>query len=656
MAPRTTAQRRSQSQNEHIYDLGVRGRKTGVFLKDTGVRDEHGMQPLDDLFSSPEKENRRVVEVEKENLRVIEDDSEESDEEEIEMDIDETTGPAPSAFMNARNGVQLPIPRGRSPPKTFLQSPAIKNPALGPSSSPARGSVVHPRGPSSSQTVKRRLDFGMQSLSAAKPTANGTKRFGEKPNGVTNGHQSQEDEDDESDNASLPANDDESMAIIDAGVDDYIDNDVQGPEEEDEPEEEEEEEEVDLAPKPAAGRKGRPKKNALPEEPEEDQEPEPTVEQEPTPDESDEPIRAGRKRGRPAKGKGVQDDDATEKPTKRRRSGGEESDAASAKEAKRGPTGKAGRPRVAGSDVEAESSKPSKAIKKATTAQKAKRGRKRESPAVGEASFVEPPRGPPPPKSRGLMIMRRETPGAAPGIFQTRSGRTSYKPLAFWKNEHVEHDGGDILEDGKAHIFLPKIKEIVRVEEQEDDRPTKRKGRAGRAPGKKSKRITSDEESEEEVEPWEEDPGVVTGEVIVWNPDHEFNPPAMDDEVEVVEEQVAIAGSAIETRDIRNAKFRFAKTLSMPFFGSGVVDMPPGSIKRPKNSRKMHMTFFVYTGRVKVSVGETEFRIKNGGMWFVPRGNYYSIENDYDQHARIFFAQGCEVTANPGQAELSMLG
>lgn len=31
--------------------------KTGVFLKDTGARDEHGMQPLDDIFSSPDKEN-----------------------------------------------------------------------------------------------------------------------------------------------------------------------------------------------------------------------------------------------------------------------------------------------------------------------------------------------------------------------------------------------------------------------------------------------------------------------------------------------------------------------------------------------------------------------------------------------------------------------
>ena len=30
-------------------------RKTGITVKDPGVRDEHGLEPLDDLFSSPEK-------------------------------------------------------------------------------------------------------------------------------------------------------------------------------------------------------------------------------------------------------------------------------------------------------------------------------------------------------------------------------------------------------------------------------------------------------------------------------------------------------------------------------------------------------------------------------------------------------------------------
>lgn len=52
-----------------------------MFLKDTGLRDEHGMQPLDDIFSSPEKESRSGAEEEEE----------EDDSEEEPMDIDEGT-------------------------------------------------------------------------------------------------------------------------------------------------------------------------------------------------------------------------------------------------------------------------------------------------------------------------------------------------------------------------------------------------------------------------------------------------------------------------------------------------------------------------------------------------------------------------------------
>jgi centromere protein C len=89
---------------------------------------------------------------------------------------------------------------------------------------------------------------------------------------------------------------------------------------------------------------------------------------------------------------------------------------------------------------------------------------------------------------------------------------------------------------------------------------------------------------------------------------------------EEVEEEIALSSTAIVTRDISGAGFKFAKTLTMPFFGSGVVDLPPGSVKKPKNSRKMQMMFFVFYGRVEVTVNESTFRIGKGGMWQVPRG------------------------------------
>lgn len=75
-------------------------------------------------------------------------------------------------------------------------------------------------------------------------------------------------------------------------------------------------------------------------------------------------------------------------------------------------------------------------------------------------------------------------------------------------------------------------------------------------------------------------------------------------------------------RDINGADFRFAKTLTLPFFGSGMVDLPPGGVKRVKNSRKMQMVFFVFYGRVTVDLGSPmqSFSIGKGGMWQVPRG------------------------------------
>lgn len=74
--------------------------------------------------------------------------------------------------------------------------------------------------------------------------------------------------------------------------------------------------------------------------------------------------------------------------------------------------------------------------------------------------------------------------------------------------------------------------------------------------------------------------------------------------------------------------------MTLPFFGSGIVELPPEGFKRAKNSRKMQMVFFVHQGKVLVTVGppalenggtgndaETnEFAISKGGVWVVPRG------------------------------------
>ena len=54
-AAQHTPGRRGRTGNQY-FDVGKVGRKTGITLKDTGVRDEYGMEPMAGIFSSPVKE------------------------------------------------------------------------------------------------------------------------------------------------------------------------------------------------------------------------------------------------------------------------------------------------------------------------------------------------------------------------------------------------------------------------------------------------------------------------------------------------------------------------------------------------------------------------------------------------------------------------
>jgi centromere protein C len=246
-------------------------------------------------------------------------------------------------------------------------------------------------------------------------------------------------------------------------------------------------------------------------------------------------------------------------------------------------------------------------------------------PEAGEASFMALQRGPPMPKARGLVSVRRD----ADSVTQTRSGRHSYRPLHWWRGDEVvrnEEEQGDLFYHDE--FVVSSVKEVVRVPEEEA--PSKRSSRgrprsASAKPKTRSKQRRALLQDNEEPEEWELNEGNVMGEVVIWEPEHEQHPPADDEPVQITEDQIAISADAVHTTQIRDGTFRFAKTLTMPFMGSGIVDLPPGAEKRPKNSRKMHMVFFVHYGKVVVTVNEAQFRISAGGMWFVPRGEPYTL-------------------------------
>ena len=79
-------------------------------------------------------------------------------------------------------------------------------------------------------------------------------------------------------------------------------------------------------------------------------------------------------------------------------------------------------------------------------------------------------------------------------------------------------------------------------------------------------------------------------------------------------------GLDLAAREVKDGTFLYGKTVTLPFFPSGVVDLPPGGEKRMRNARKHHMVFWVFAGRVDVELNEFAFSIGRGGMWQVPRG------------------------------------
>ncbi|RMZ91200.1 hypothetical protein DV736_g1563, partial [Chaetothyriales sp. CBS 134916] len=241
---------------------------------------------------------------------------------------------------------------------------------------------------------------------------------------------------------------------------------------------------------------------------------------------------------------------------------------------------------------------------------------------------------PNPPKS--LYVLRRETP-ADDTVTRTRSGRVSFKPLAYWRNERCvwgSSPSSTGIKDG-ARFPLNSIKEIIRTEENEDAGPQTKKGRKGKTKTDSRSRSgaaelgdqCSDSELDDDTvdphaEEWETKLGTFHGNVAVWDSDLQ-QPSKMEEEIEI-----AIAGAAIEKTGIKHPsqaeddepEFTYAKLLGNKFMGAGLVDLPPGGIKRPKNSKKMHMSFYVVKGRVTVTVGPSrsypnKFSIGQGGFW-----------------------------------------
>ena len=683
-------------QPDDTYPRLTANRKTGVTLQDTGIRDEHGLEPLDGIFSSPEKSPVKRNGV-NHNSTI---------EEEEDMDIGHSmanvktfehssniytgTIPDPTEVLSARrNGKPiLPPPKARSPIKTTLNSSPRRS--VGPMSPPSRRDHDSPARAASHPLANRKLDFSMEKLrysiesspqknrsvfSLSSESKSGKARSiagkGKKrPFDLRAGDgERQEDEDDEEEDeegedeqregenniidrpvAAMDDGDlfDESGAALNGsdslhpnGEDkSNIDDDTLPPE-------------MVVQPRRKAGRPPR-KPFIAPAHPipvgleaksastvenkksgrrskatlagsDENRASNTEIEpfEEPASVDADESVIAKervkpRKAGRPKKPR-----------SEANRDEGEEGEAEPSKPAKRSkPTpidATPAKPRRKGPKPPPSERNPNA---KVTAAKSPRRKAKFAEPKLSMGAGHRP--GP-----RSLFVLRSETPAEDNGARIMKSGRTSVKPLAFWRNERFVF--GDVNIEGK-NLLLPGIKEVIRTEEVVDPRPRAKRSTRRRALASKRRRLEDledEDEDEADQEAWELGEGILQAEVIQWDPTSRRGDEEQIEETGVfalalgmlnihiliiVDLAYAPAAMQAATREVRGVDFRFTKTITLPFFGSGMVDLPPGGEKRVKNSRRMQMVFFMFYGRVTVNVAGTTFSIGKGGTWQVPRG------------------------------------
>ncbi|CBF80888.1 hypothetical protein AN5115.2 [Aspergillus nidulans FGSC A4] len=521
-------------------------RRTGITLAE-GKRDEHGMEEVDGIFSSPEKSP------------LGDNGLDTSESIGSDMSMDEGNGPGPADFLSGTNGTRtprFPPPVPRSPSKSGITGSPRRTPGLRSSQSPQRH--LPSSSPSDGRSVRR--DSRREVSPLTDRSVNATPSLEHSHAARTKGSRKAE-KPARIDVSDSEANGDENGDSMDQDgfVGSYINGDDTTLGNDPEEVEDNSAEERPVQSPPSNKRKG-PRKGRK-------------------------PLTAAKSRQTLTAQDASEEQETTQK---RKRAG-----------------------------------RPPKSQNQPTDDIEERRPQKKAKTTVPERR-VSGPSGDPeldkmvenyvnrtgPLKGRSLYILKRENP-ADPSATHTRSGRVSVRPLAYWKNERCVY-GDEEAAEGQR-FPLSKIKEIIRTEELE---PEKRKRRKTKKSKSKKSKDGSDSEDDQYRDPYEEKGGVLHGYIRKWDNETQT---ALDEE-EVLD--IAYAPSGIETRDVKGASFRFAKLLSSPFIGSGIVELPPGGVKKPKNAKKMHMIFYVVNGRVLVDISGVQFSAGKGCVFQVPRGQY----------------------------------
>ncbi|CAO2648498.1 Nn.00g077650.m01.CDS01 [Neocucurbitaria sp. VM-36] len=657
MAP----QRKRENRENNFYNVGVQGRKTGITLPDRGDYDEHGMEAISHIFSSPEKSPP------KRSGTVTASES---------MDIQESSIPdLTTSHQILRNSrTHLPPPRSRSPKKTALGSSPRRQSSMAP-----RASSVNASSPTraASHPIARRLDFEHDESSLQEtPALSGSgARRGKRahvydiPEGSSPTRQTSAVLEESYVQEEITANE-ESLVINGVAEESFVSQvgeDTTTGAEADAIEDLVDLEESEIAPEPVKqpAKRGRKRKSDVlePVQKEKTQAANPRKRGATSAQASEAQKKSKKVAPAPAPRRSQRVSDITEQevsfleaPVDASLDATEEIEEAPVAPKRRG------RPARIQPDAEKENAAPTNSSKQASAKGKTETVFKKPPKPAAKSKGKAEPKSKPDPKEkektpladgveagklvdvygnplskkdieqmsttsvgsrfgrgRHLSVFREMDPEAVARV--GRTGRHRVAPIDFWKNDRISYDV-----DGSMTSI---------VKNQEPEEPA-RKQKSSSTKGKK-RTLTAIEE-DVELDPWEEDEGLLVGNY------RDFDPVTDVTSNDIIEDTIAWAEKGIQPVDVPDGSFKYTKLASVgSFFNWGLIELRADQMKRTKNSRKMHMVFNVQSGTVEVKVHENEFTAHRGGIWQVPRGNTYSIRNVGSGTARVFFAQAREM-------------
>lgn len=127
---------------------------------------------------------------------------------------------------------------------------------------------------------------------------------------------------------------------------------------------------------------------------------------------------------------------------------------------------------------------------------------------------------------------------------------------------------------------------------------------------------------------------------------------------------IAFTSKMVSPKPAANNEFAFQKIFGDgEFIAAGQLLIPVGGKKPSKGTKDntyvrqdslvfktnlqliVEQVFFVIEGAVSLKIHRTSFIVATGGMFLIPRGNNYYIENVSQRSAKLFFTQARKVNA-----------